>query len=286
MKMKNLKLWALLGAFLCIFPVTQAEEFSQWDEDPELHAKFPMCDRILNVEWISPERRIGVAHYTLYAEDGSSRNMNAIIALQDDDPRFRNHYSALPVDQLSLSLHKDIILTELPDTPFLQEWQIDAIINWDYLPESTIFQYGRGLRFWRDDKNFYILPDLLGSTGQIESLTRHTQNVCIVYPERDYAWIVELGYENGISTVDFNHDGMNDDFFKGASYDGQYYPLELYRYDPPGSSSWEERIRFAPTGKDICFSTVTSTVYFKTDGYNYYVVKTPFVECNLTELTQ
>lgn len=297
-QMKTLKYIIALGLVSGLPAASHAEPFSQWNENPALHAKFPMCDKFLNVEWISPERKIGVSRYMLYAKDGTPiRPINSLVFLSRYYPTL-NYSGAYPPDTVDRRNPNTVDIPGSSGRVFLQEWQKDAIRDWDFINGwGDINYYEYQLEFCNEDRHCisirYDSPE-----GE---LSQHTENVCIVYPDESRAWIydfrdvgheyteqeqqdllVQFGllgrytYFKEAAVFDANGDGILDIptglYF---SYQGETYHFEKYEQGRD-----DEGWQFQGNGK-VCH-TLISSFYITTDGKDYYLNN----ECNLSELTR
>ncbi len=266
-------------------------------EDVVLAEKFPICEKSVPVEWISRERAIGLAAYSLVNGSGGKRDVNAVVYLDKNYPKI--DYGGIDRDENPLTKWEESsgeisILRKGQDGIEISSDQKDSIRFWVFLPFNrndgalTFKNNGRTLLIYRNIWDFD------------ESLAGYSKVVCLAYPGDFKALLLEMPravnvygekellshYRNVVdslsketekvwesefrksSVIDLNDDGFDD-----------YPSLGIYS-DEGGYRSVDSFLR----GADIegCVDLVEDSFFITTDGDDYFLNGT----CSLKKLTR
>lgn len=274
-----------------------------------LSKRFPICDEFLTVNWISPERRLGTTHYELTAANGLRRSVEAVVYLDRRYPRI--DYGALTSESGSIvdkdAIQKMVEGTQAKDAEeFLSDKDKVILRSWDLQTGER----GDAIRFTRGTSSLLLQVD---SWMGGESLSGGAKNVCVVYPDRDLAWIVEARtadatygeneinehYRSVISftpprsgilsmaafkrtaVIDVNRDGDDDYPEIGMfSYGKKYHALIRMSQSESDLDNYG-KFQFEGNGK-VCEQDPPDAFFLITDGYSIFLNGT----CNLTKITR
>lgn len=245
--------------------------------------KFPMCDDFLNVEWLDKENGYGYVEHDLYL----SGNL-------------------LPPKKSLIYIH---------------EKKVDHMFDLNQYDKYGKLE--KVLKGIRANKKYYsnlsAIPavDYEGGTAFFshydytkETYADNHQNICIVYPDNEFAWLVESvdagniysqeEIDRGVEHLkklypDYREEWFRNIFVGDINYDGiaDYYSRESFIYSKNGSYQVIKKLGNGSDkeGSHIIFGTqntdLTCKVYGNnglnliTDGKNYLLDK----QCNLTQLS-
>lgn len=273
----------------------------------ELKEKFPVCQKVLNVTWINKEKKIGYSNYDVYWRNGAYIDeYKAFVDLNAPKKRFtykivayypknpRDGKENLIYDRMKKSKGKDF-----PGFDFssrLVEDNFDTVL--------AIVKKYNSLDDFSGEKSNDVLTRFAENL-EYNFLTAKTKNVCVIFPDNQYAWLAEATtianaipkedldklYEelkfiyragmyskdpgtnknlfSNLSAYDINGDGEEDYFDSvGIVYSVKTNSREiLYRYRD-----------YSTCGVSV--SSPSEDLQLYTDGKNFY-----FKDCNLTKLT-
>ncbi|WP_236214585.1 hypothetical protein [Metapseudomonas otitidis] len=268
------------------------------NEGAVLVGKFPVCEKNVPVEWVSRERAIGLATYSLVNGSGGKRDVNAVVYLDRNYPKI--DYGGIDRDENPLTKWEEIsgeisILRKGQDGIDISSDHKDSIRFWSFLP----FERNDGaLVFKRDGRTLLIYRNIWGFD---ESLANHSKVVCLAYPGGLKALILEmprtvnvygekelLGHYKDVveslsedsekiwesdfrksSVMDLNGDGVDD-----------YPSLGVYSIKG-GYRSTASFLRMADVVEG-CTDLVEDSFFITTDGSDYFLNET----CSLKKLTR
>ncbi|MGC8116343.1 hypothetical protein ACP3VQ_15085 [Metapseudomonas otitidis] len=268
------------------------------NEGAVLVGKFPVCEKNVPVEWVSRERAIGLAAYSLVSGSGGKRDVNAVVYLDRNYPKI--DYGGIDRDENPLTKWEESsgeisILRKGQDGIEISSDHKDSIRFWSFLP----FERNDGaLVFKKDGRTLLIYRNIWGFD---ESLTNHSKVVCLAYPGGLKALILEmprtanvygekelLGHYKDVveslsedsekiwesdfrksSAMDFNGDGVDD-----------YPSLGVYSIKG-GYRSTASFLRVTDVVEG-CTDLVEDSFFITTDGGDYFLNGT----CNLKKLTR
>ncbi len=266
--------------------------------DPQQRAFHP-CDSFIEVHWISTARAIGATEYDLVDKAGRTRHVQALVHLGADRPKmnYRQTLIPLPVDSGNGWPQRDVLARSQVGESVIRSWEL------------TTGHRGGAIWFANGTQNLSVERD----TWQFgESLAGGKKSVCMWYPDRSRAWIIELTSalerygdrtkyryaevtrnipesdtmrpslerfaEAGV--IDVNHDGLDDYPSLGIlSYRGAYSTL---RRSSDREQELEEfgRLVFGGSGA-TCEQDPPDAFFLVTDGPSVYLNR----KCNLTQLS-
>lgn len=267
-------------------------------EDAVLAEKFPVCEKNVPVEWISWERAIGLAAYSLVSGSGGKRDVNAVVYLDGNYPKI--DYGGIDRDENPLTKWEEgsgeiSILRKGQDGIEISSDHKDSIRFWSFLP----FERNDGaLVFKKDGRTLLVYRNIWGFD---ESLANHSKVVCLAYPGGLKALILEmpqtvnvygekelLGHYKDVveslsedsekiwesdfrksSVMDLNGDGVDD-----------YPSLGVYSIKG-GYRSTASFLRMADVVEG-CTDLVEDSFFITTDGSDYFLNGT----CSLKKLTR
>lgn len=305
-KLRKLKIIICISV-LAIF-TTYPAKADQRSEDVSFYRRFPMCEKFLPVEWISPERAIGTTRYILIDQDGSQRTVDAIVYLDKGYPRL--DYGAAPspselLTEWERSTSNITILTGRPERTLLSEQQKEAIRSWSFEP----FLRRDGSMQFKNGNDIFLIPKNFWSSS--ESLEGHKKNICLLHPKNRRAWLIETPRVESIymeseienrykeispilpkeqpsyfisafkksSVIDVNGDGMKDYPGIGVySFSGKYY--RLFPITTQEDFSHLGLYRFEANDA-LCEQYPPDSFFLETDGESYLLNG----KCNLSRLT-
>ena len=280
------------------FFVLGGADYALSREDAVLAEKFPVCEKNIPVEWISWERAIGLAAYSLVNGSGGKRDVNAVVYLDRNYPKI--DYGGIDRDENPLTKWEEIsgeisILRKGQDGIDISSDHKDSIRFWSFLP----FERNDGaLVFKKDGRTLLIYRNIWGFD---ESLANHSKVVCLAYPGGLKALILEmprtvnvygekelLGHYKDVveslsedsekiwesdfrksSVMDLNGDGVDDYPSLGVySIKGEYRSTASF-------------LRMADVVEG-CTDLVEDSFFITTDGSDYFLNGT----CSLKKLTQ
>lgn len=246
----------------------------------KLREKFPMCNAFLKVEWIDRDKKIGYTEYEarLFNDKGILQNdikkVWALVNLDDEWPSYTLDVYQYKQQRRMKELYEIVKYGKPTRVPmhFAIKYKGDLTVFYD--PISPV-------------------------------LSDHQQTVCIAYPDKQRAWIVEgksvkqtysserrdelskkikesgKPFSNkwleSLWILDINFDGKEDfvieESFVATWSNKLYLGDRVYKH--PGF-----QLIFQPNGRSCRLNTF-GTFPLTTDGKNYYISN----QCNLTELT-
>ncbi|MFE1815817.1 hypothetical protein [Metapseudomonas otitidis] len=268
------------------------------NEGAVLVGKFPVCEKNVPVEWVSRERAIGLATYSLVNGSGGKRDVNAVVYLDRNYPKI--DYGGIDRDENPLtkweeSLGEISILRKGQDGIEISSGQKDAIRFWSFLP----FERNDGaLTFKKDGHALLIYRNIWAFD---ESLAGYSKVVCLAYPRGLKALLLEmprtvnvygekelLGHYKDVveslsedsekiwegdfrksSVMDLNGDGVDD-----------YPSLGIYSIKG-GYRSTASFLRMTDVVEG-CADLVEDSFFITTDGGDYFLNGT----CSLKKLTR
>lgn len=252
------------------------------DPSAELIEKFPMCDDFLNVEWLDKESGYGYVEHDLYLDGKILPPKKSLIYIHGKKAK---HMFNLNRFEVSGQFEEVIEAIKKGKKVYSRESTIPAV---EYQGKQIYFLY-----------HDYIH----------ETYADNHQNVCIVFPDNKFSWVVESvdaenifshekiyrGFEDlkkiyptykeewfrRISVGDINHDGIAD-----------YYSRETFIFSEKGNYQVIEKLgSFFDHGKYFKFGIKSTNRICKiydysgsdltTDGKNYFLN----TDCNLTQLS-
>jgi hypothetical protein len=298
---------AVVGFSLLLPDIGESD--AQGSSVPDSNKKFAICDDFMQVNWISAERRIGTTRYELVKADGSRRSVEAVVHLDRYHPRI--DYGVLTSESDSIAenaaepagdqdIHRESGEEDISekDKAVFRSWELQT------------GERGGAVRF-TDGVHSLLLPVNIWAYG--ESLSGRTENVCIVYPDRDLAWIVEtrdakavheekelddifekvaritpdwmgalsIGTFKRTAAIDVNRDGIDDYPEMGVfSYGNEYRLLTRMSRAETDLDNYG-KLQFEGNGK-ICQQDPPDAFFLLADGKDVILNGT----CNLTEITR
>ena len=275
----------------------------------DLHKKFPICDDFIPVNWISAERRIGTTVYELVKDDGSRRFVEAVVRLGRRHPRI--DYGVLTSESDSAAENAaepaaDHDIHHKSGEEDISERDKAILRSW----ESQTGERGGAVRF-TDGIHSFLLP--VNIWAYDESLSGKARNVCIAYPGRDLAWIVEardakavheeselnriyekvariipdrmgalsIGTFKRTAAIDVNRDGIYDYPEIGVFSYGDGYRLLTRMSRVEADLDNYGKLRFEGNG-NICQQDPPDAFFLLTSGKDVILNG----KCNLTEITR
>lgn len=296
---------SILAADSYGIPEIPAQENSGFlkNPPPAWTERFKLCDRFLQVDWIDKQNRIGLSAHDVFSDaDKPAKKETSLVLVSDVNPS-----------------HRIVEIGHIGDLIRPRRFQNVA----DHIRELTqrikrgpvrVAPDGNTLTIENEELNLRI-----GQEDPTETLALHTQNVCIVYPTQDLAWLVEIKWPGRIESkgkneerfsqlkagldsvdsrtlekiglfflararsLDFNGDGVDDYLMPRLgvvySWGGKFFVMETERVH---SDEATDLYTFPPRG-DTCavYAPGASYIQVTTDGSNVYW----FGKCNLTRLT-
>jgi hypothetical protein len=277
------KLFYLIALILCACsPSVEASA-----EDPDDGYRFPMCDEFLPLKWLNP--RLGQVTYTLYTKT-SQRQVTRLVAL--------GRY-----------LHIDYDISEFLADPKQYQTLLEVINNGK--TSMPVAADRQAIEMQWGEKTLSIEPDI----QQVdETLGQHRKNVCVLFPDKSKAWLVEMRtaqatynqaqiqqlmtalqdsrsypsyidfyqvYEAILNTalIDINGDGLDDFPLLGIySYQGRYYRL-VHGDDGPNGDNFTTLV--FPPKLNTCPQVPFDDLYITTSGTHFFLN----LECDLTQVT-
>lgn len=268
------------------------------NEGAVLAGKFPVCEKNVPVEWVSQERAIGLAAYSLVNGSGGKRDVNAVVYLDKNYPKI--DYGGIDRDENPLTKWEESseeisILRKGQDGIDISSGQKDAIRFWNFLPFErndgalTFKKDGHALLIYRNIWDFdeslagYSKVVCLAYPGGLKALLLEMPRTVNVYGEKEllnhYKDVVESLSENSekiwesdfreSSVMDLNDDGVDD-----------YPSLGIYS-TKEGYRSTASFLRKADEVEG-CIDLVEDSFFITADGGDYFLNGT----CNLKELTR
>lgn len=271
--------------------------------------RFAICDDFMSVNWISAERRIGTTRYELVKDDGSRRSVEAVVRLGRRHPRI--DYGVLTSESDSAAENAaepaaDHDIHRKSGEENISERDKAVLRSW----ELQTGERGGAVRF-TDGVHSFLLP--VNIWAYDESLSGKTRNVCIAYPGRDLAWIVEARDARAVheeselnriyekvariipdwmgalsidtfkrtAAIDVNRDGIYDYPEIGVFSYGDGYRLLTRKSRVEADLDNYVKLRFEGNG-NICQQAPPDAFFLLTNGKDVILNGT----CNLTEVTR
>ena len=263
----------------------------------ELVDRFPMCDEFLNVEWIDEDKRIGLAIYSLYKQDGKIgvKYAKSIIDLDPEYMYWRYSANEYYLTETKSSGDQKVVFKKRGLKNIFQ-----------FIQKGSVVRHNILLRVENGDESIELTPvdDYPGNW----TLANYKKNICIVYPNNKNAWLVEKKFatasnketikkkltnahfwnedfyskffndwfEQGIFPVDLNKDGIQD-YFSGTtsvySVGNEYYQVV------PGDD--DHTYYFFPPHDKKCQLLAPMGFTLTTNGTTYLLNN----QCSLKEMT-
>ena len=157
------------------------------DMPSHLKKRFPICDKQLIVHWIHPEKYQGYSEYDTYNIDG--RYIGRFKA-------FVNLGGASLTYKLAAYLPKDknrVIQNAHEGDGFYPYFGMSKPVNENFdglislVAKHGLFYYESGTYNDEQSKTVYQITNNLKGL----SLSNNSKNICVVYPDENYAWLVE-----------------------------------------------------------------------------------------------
>ncbi len=201
MQRKRTQIEYLVIVFLCLvflssaIPKAHSEEFQNVglnDMPSVLKQRFPVCDKQLVVNWISPEKYQGYSEYDTYNHHGRYIDrFKAFVNLGGASLTYKL-VAYYPKDQhdgkqgLIQSKHRgDVYYPYFPE-----QWRLVGD-NWDELyalvRRQGLFYLSSGLY---SDEQSKTVSQIVNWIERL-TLTNNTKTVCVVYPDEKSVWLAE-----------------------------------------------------------------------------------------------
>lgn len=268
------------------------------NEGAVLAGEFPVCEKNVPVEWVSRERAIGLAAYSLVNGSGGKRDVNAVVYLDKNYPKI--DYGGIDRDENPLTKWEESseeisILRRGQDGIDISSGQKDAIRFWNFLP----FERNDGaLTFKKDGHALLIYRNIWAFD---ESLAGHSKVVCLAYPGGLKALLLEMPrtvnvygekellnhYKDVVESLSENSEKIWESDFRESSVmdlndDGvdDYPSLGIYSIKG-GYRSTASFLRMTDVVEG-CADLVEDSFFITTDGSDYFLNGT----CSLKKLTR
>lgn len=249
----------------------------------EFSKKFPMCDDFLNVEWLDRENGYGYVEHDLYLKGNLLPPKKSLIYIHE---RKVDHMFDLNQYEKYGKLDKVLIGIRTNKKYYSNLSPIPAV---DYEGGTAFFSHYDYTK---------------------ETYADNHQNVCILYPDNEFAWLVESAdagniysqeeIDRGVEHLkklypDYKEEWFRNLFVGDINHDGiaDYYSRGSFIYSKNGSYQVIKKLGNGSDkdGSHMIFGTqndhLSCKVYGKnglniiTDGKNYLLDK----QCNLTQLS-
>lgn len=249
-----------------------------------LTEKFPMCDAFLKVEWIDKEKKIGYSNYEAIVKN----KKNKFIGEKKLVWALVNMNGAPGIDYDVYEYKRQGRLNEIFERVKNGKVKIGVPMMIEYKGETISLYGGKAVN---EDSIHPLLSD-------------HRQAVCVAYPDKQRAWIVEgknvkqflsgaeqdsLFYKVNLKApfsrrlfeslwvLDINFDKVNDYIYEASII--YFKSGELYQ--PERVTEYPNFKYIFPPGNGVCRTGIGVGNQLTTDGKHYYLND----QCNLTELT-
>lgn len=140
---------------------------------PELKARFPMCEELLDVQWLDTKYMVGYATY------------DAFVRKKPTDPAVRKRVHAIVAIPFGVPRRYDYDAYQ-----FVRQGKLNDLF--ELIKSGQTLSAGLAFSAGDDDKRVDLHPGGALNYGETHPLlSDHRKTVCIVYPAGNRAWIIE-----------------------------------------------------------------------------------------------
>lgn len=154
----------------------------------ELKNKFPICEKQLIVNWINKEKRIGISEFDTY--NIKENYIYRFKSFVDLNPPYLSYKRVAYYPRNQNDGKQNLISNRKNGNPYFPYFVNKQRLVNDNIEELTELIIKHGLKFYTSEESKNIEQIVTGIRRL--SLTNNSSTVCVIFPDKIKAWVVEL----------------------------------------------------------------------------------------------